>query len=133
MSWSSPGLSLPTQPLQLFSNDTEGGITLRSISVVLCSCANNGSCLRNNSNLELAEFDRNNHYKWQCSCMVFFGGDSCEVDMRGCGDFSVCPETTVCRNESSKTSGYICDDCMPGFQMIQTGEKCIGKSSLNKK
>ena len=71
-----------------------------------------------------AKFDENNYYKWPCNCSEFFGGNSCEIDMRGCGEFSACPDPAMCRNDSTLPSGYACDQCMDGFELSNT--KCIG-------
>ena len=122
-----PGLDLPTSPLIIAANDGNGGLTSRRISIVLCGCTNNGSCIINND-LEAVQFDLNGHYKWPCSCPEFFGGDSCEVDMRGCGDFSVCPSYSICSDDDSVPSGYNCDTCLTGYEIDEfaMSDKCTG-------
>ena len=124
--WSSPNITLPTSSLVLFANDSNGAPSIRSISIVLCACANGGSCIINEDNLGSAEFNHNNHYKWPCDCPEFFGGDSCEVDMKGCGEFSVCPDYSVCANNSMVPSGYTCNNCSEGYELVESGGKCTG-------
>lgn len=80
------------------------------------------------STLDTAEFDRNRYYQWPCECPDFFSGKSCEVDERGCGAFSVCPVYSVCVNDSNEESGYVCQDCLDGYEISSDGGKCIGKA-----
>jgi len=128
ITWLSPHRFLPDHALQLLSKDTDGGVTVRFVSVILCACLNGGTCLRDDSILSRARFDDNGHYKWPCNCSDFYGGSSCEIDMRGCGSFSTCPEPSMCRNEPSLPSGYACDQCPSGFELVDN--KCTGKCSV---
>ena len=50
--------------------------------------------------------------------------------MRGCVEFITCPSTSACTNDSTVPSGYTCDQCMPGFEIIEAAGKCIGKIEL---
>ncbi len=78
-----------------------------------------------NSSLPTAAFDQNGYYQWPCECPSFFSGSSCEVDERGCGEFSVCPDDSQCVNDTSQESGYVCEMCQPGSRVNQ--RKCVGK------
>ena len=128
ISWQNPSTPFPNVPLKLFANDSNGAPTVREVSVVLCQC-NNGNCSIDNSSLETAAFDGNGYYQWPCQCPSFFSGASCEVDERGCGLFSVCPEYSECRNDTTLESGYSCETCRPGYQIQvdDQGGKCVGK------
>ena len=79
------------------------------------------------SSLETAGFDQNGYYQWPCECPAFFSGESCEVDERGCGEFSVCPGYSVCSNSTEVESGYVCEDCAAGYNISEDGGKCNGK------
>ena len=128
VTWNPVGVNLPNSPLEIFASDSKGGVTTRIVSVVLCACINSGSCLMPGGDLGRLNFNSNRQYKWECTCPDFFGGDSCEVDMRGCGEFSDCPETSVCTNDSSVPSGYVCGQCMVGYEIVEVGGKCTGKN-----
>ena len=128
VTWPSPDQFLPDHALQLFSRDTEGGVTVRFVSVVLCACLNGGTCLKDNRVLNRARFDDNGHYKWACNCSDFYGGSSCETDMRGCGNFSTCPDPSMCRDDPTLPSGYACDQCSDGFELVDN--KCSGKRAV---
>lgn len=125
VTWMNPVAPFPSSSLRLFANDSNGAPVIMSISVVLCQC-NDGNCSIETSTLETAEFNQDNYYQWPCECQDFFSGDSCEVDERGCGPFSVCPDYSVCMNDTSQDSGYVCAQCREGFN-ISMGEKCMGK------
>jgi len=124
--WTPMGVNLPSSPLEIFASDNKGGVTTRIVSLVLCACINGGSCLESGSDLGQLNFNSHRQYKLECTCPEFFGGESCEVDMRGCGQFSDCPETSVCTNDSSVPSGYVCGQCIPGYEIVEVGEKCTG-------
>ena len=128
VTWPSPDQFLPDHALQLFSRDTEGGVTVRFVSVVLCACLNGGTCLKDDRVLDRARFDNNGHYKWSCNCSDFYGGSSCETDMRGCGNFSTCPDPSMCRDDPTLPSGYACDQCSDGFELVDN--KCSGKCAV---
>ena len=100
---------------------------MRRVSIILCGCANNGSCMMSTSDISTLEVNQNGHYQWPCECSIFFGGDACEVDLRGCGDFNPCPDYSVCVNDSTVESGYVCDQCNTGFEVSGIGEKCTGR------
>lgn len=126
VTWSDFTTPFPSSPLQLYANDSTGALTARNVSVVLCEC-NDGNCTMDMSTLDTAEFDHNRYYQWPCECPEFFSGDSCEVDERGCGDFSVCPAYSVCVNDRNQANGYMCQDCSDGYEVSSDGMRCIGK------
>lgn len=125
VTWLDPTAPFPDTSILLFANDTNGAPAVREVSVVLCQC-NNGTCRINNTTLQTATFDSNGYYQWPCQCPLFFSGDSCEVDERGCGEFSMC-YTSECVNDSSQASGYRCGNCLQGYAISRIGEKCSGK------
>ena len=126
ITWQNPTAPFPDVPLRVFANDSTGAPTLRDVSVVLCQCGNGGNCTVDTSTLDTATFDSNGYYQWPCRCPSFFSGASCEVDERGCGSFSTCPDYSVCVNDSSQASGYTCTDCQVGYDISMDG-KCAGK------
>lgn len=125
--WNRPGLSVPSSPIMLFANDSKGASSTRRVSIVLCGCINGGTCIQADRKVENIRFDENGHFKQLCSCPQFYGGDSCEIEMRGC-DYSVCPDSNVCEANAAEPSGYVCTGCQDGFMIVDT--KCIGKKSL---
>lgn len=131
VSWLTLTTPFPTSPLQLFANDSMGEITARNVSVVLCQC-NDGNCTMDMSTLDSVPFDSNRYYQWPCACPEFFGGDSCEVDQRGCGLFDDCPSYSVCMNDTDVDIGYVCQDCLSGFEISQDGRKCVGEWAYNR-
>ena len=94
---------------------------------MLCGCINGGICVQADRKVENIRFDENGHFKQLCSCPQFYGGDSCEIEMRGC-DYSVCPDSNVCEADAAEPSGYVCTGCQDGFMIVDS--KCIGKKSL---
>ena len=128
LTWASPGYDVPSEEIRLFAFDKTGDVTSRRISIVLCGCMNNGNC---SDVVSTDIFNAQGHHKLMCICPLFFGGDSCETDMRGCG-FDVCPDYAVCMNDSSVASGYTCSNCSEGYEVIGVGDenKCSGKSSM---
>ena len=128
LTWASPGYDVPSEEIRIFASDKSGAFTSRRISIVLCGCMNNGNC-SDLANTDL--FNAQGHHKLMCLCPLFFGGDSCEIDMRGCG-FDVCPDYAVCMNDSSVASGYTCSNCSEGYQVIAVGDenKCSGNLSV---
>ena len=127
VTWTLPGIDLPEHALQLFASDVNGGVTIRTISVILCACMDEGTCLRDDSIIAQLKMDSNNHYKWPCNCSDFYGGESCEIDRRGCGIYSTCPDPTMCRNDPIMPSGYACDQCSTGYELVDG--KCLGKGT----
>lgn len=125
--WNNPGFNVPSSPIVLFANDSKGASSIRRISVVLCGCQNSGSCVQADRKVENIRFDENGHFKQLCRCPQFYGGDSCEIVMKGC-DYSVCPDSNVCEPNATEPSGYVCTGCTDGFVIVDT--KCIGKKRL---
>ena len=123
--WRDPGYNVPSGPIMLFANDSKGAASTTRISIVLCGCQNGGSCVEVNDRVEDIPFDENGHYKQLCECPEFFGGDSCEVELRGC-NYSVCPDSNICQPNASEPSGYICTGCSDGYTKVDS--KCIGKN-----
>ena len=77
--------------------------------------------------MENIRFDENGHFKQLCRCPQFYGGDSCEIEMRGCA-YSVCPDSNVCEADATESSGYVCTGCQDGLMIVDS--KCIGKKNL---
>lgn len=123
LEWANPGYDVPSEPIILFANDTKGASSMRRISIVLCGCQNSGSCVEADSDVENIQFDKNGHFKQICDCPDYYGGDSCEIDMRGC-DYHVCPDSNVCQPNATEPSGYICTGCGDGYRVMES--KCIG-------
>ena len=124
LEWRNPGYSVPSGPIILFANDSKGASSTRRISIVLCGCQNNGTCIKVDDEAENIRFNKNGHFKQLCDCPEFYGGDSCEIEMRGC-DYSVCPDSNVCEANATEPSGYICTGCGDGFVIVDS--KCVGK------
>ena len=125
--WMNLTTPFPDTSLRIFANDSNGASAVRKVTMVLCQC-NSGSCVMENA--DLFAFDENGYYQRPCLCPPFFGGDSCEVDERGCGEFSLCIGA-VCNNDSRQESGYVCGDCLPGYDQDRPGEKCTGETIIN--
>ena len=125
--WASPGSELPSTAVQILVNDSLGAVTVRNVSVVLCACENNGTCI----NATMPQYNSNGHYRQGCDCPDYFSGDLCETDERSCSDTS-CPEYSVCEVNSSVPAGFTCSSCHDGYELDDDG-KCIGKCvcSLN--
>ena len=116
------GYDLPSGNVTLYAEDIHGTSSARRISIILCACANGGTCVEVNTN-ETLELNEHGHFKEVCLCPEHYGGESCEIDMRGCSDNS-CPEYSVCINNSSLPSGYYCSGCAVGY--IFHDNKCTG-------
>ena len=116
------GYDLPSENITLYAEDSHGASSARRISVILCACANGGTCVEANT-YETLELNEHGHFKEVCQCPEHFGGDSCEINMRGCSDNS-CPDYSLCINNSSLPSGYYCSGCAMGY--IFHDDKCIG-------
>ena len=124
LQWRNPGYDVPAGPIILFANDTKGASSMRRISIILCGCQNNGTCIEASQDMQNIQFDTNGHYKQICDCPEYFGGDSCEIEMRGC-DYHVCPDANVCQPNATEPSGYICTGCGEGYHIMDA--KCIGR------
>ena len=121
--WDSPGSELPISAIHILANDSIGAVTLHPISIVLCACVNNGTCVNTTSPL----YNADGHFRQECHCMAYFSGDLCENDDRGCSNDS-CPESAVCVEDSSAEAGFNCSSCQSGYELADDG-KCIGKQS----
>lgn len=119
--WGSPGSELPSTAIQILVNDSLGAVTVRNISVVLCACENNGTCI----NATTPQYNNNGHYLQECDCPDYFSGDLCETDDRSCSDTS-CPEYSVCEVNSSVPAGFTCSSCRDGYELDNDG-KCVGE------
>ena len=108
----------------MYTEDIYGAASYRRISIVLCACANGGTCVQVYAN-ETIEFNEHGHYKETCLCPEYYGGESCEIEMRGCM-FNSCPNTSVCVDDPQQDSGYLCSACAVGYRFYES--KCIGKS-----
>lgn len=124
LQWNNPGYSVPSGPIMLFANDTKGASSARKISVILCGCQNNGTCVEVNHKTDTIQFNEGGHFKQLCDCPEYYGGDSCEIEMRGC-NYSVCPDSSVCEPNATEPSGYVCSTCKEGFVVMDS--KCNGK------
>ena len=121
--WTPGDIELPPAAIQLFANDTNGTSTARNVSIILCACINNGTCM-NLTDVTL-QYNSNRHYKLPCICEEFFDGDSCETDMRGCGS-DPCPDYAVCEENDTVAVGYVCVECLEGY-FLDAEDKCAGK------
>ena len=110
----------------MYAEDIRGAASLRQISVVLCACANGGTCVQVYAN-ETIEFNEHGHFKEQCLCPEHYGGDSCEIEMRGCR-YNICPNNSVCVDDTQQPSGYQCSACAVGYSFHN--RKCVGKKNL---
>lgn len=90
---------------------------------------NNGNCSDVTDNTQL---NAQGHHKQLCDCPLYYGGESCEIVMKGCG-FNVCPDYAACEDDSSVDSGYTCSNCSAGYQLMTDidatimDNKCVGK------
>ena len=125
LEWRNPGYDVPSGPIVLFANDSKGASSVRRVSVILCGCQNNGLCVVVGSRLENVKFNKDGHFKQLCDCPEFYGGELCEIEMRGC-DYHVCPDSNICQPEATEPSGYICTGCADGFLLVDS--KCVGKN-----
>lgn len=89
---------------------------------------NAGSCVDIIDDIQL---NFKGHLKRLCECPEYFGGESCEIEMRGC-EFNVCPDYAECVNDSSVNPGYTCSNCSEGYSaIVNEGEnKCFGKQFM---
>lgn len=117
------GYMLPSGNITLYAEDIHGASSAWRISIVLCACVNGGTCVQVYTN-ETIEFNEHGHFKEACLCPEYYGGESCEIDMRGCSN-NVCPNHSVCVNDNRQPSGYRCSGCATGY--IIHNNKCIGK------
>ena len=122
--WASPGSELPSTAIQILVNDSFGAVTVRNISVVLCACKNNGTCI----NATIPQYNSNGHYIQGCDCPDYFSGDLCETDEHSCSDAS-CPKYSVCE-VSNSVAGFTCSSCHDGYILDDDG-KCIGKCAVS--
>lgn len=126
--WSSPGYRLPSGEIRIVAVDKNNAITSRRISIILCACMNNGNC---SAATDSTLLNAQGHHKLLCDCPLYYGGDSCQIEMRGCG-FNVCPDYANCENDSSVDSGYTCSNCSVGYEVMAISatdmeNKCVGK------
>ena len=121
--WNNPGSELPSSAIQILANDSLGAVTVRNISVILCACDNNGTCI--DTDTISPQYNSHGHYLQECDCSEFFSGDLCEIDERGCSENS-CPEFTLCEANSSVPAGFTCSACQEGYEIADDG-KCEGK------
>ena len=120
------GYNLPPGNITLYAEDIHGASSAQRISVVLCACANGGTCVTVYTN-ETIEFNKHGHFKEVCLCPEHYGGESCEIDMRGCSN-NTCPNYSVCVNDNRQASGYHCSGCAVGY--MYHNNKCIGNCFL---
>ena len=123
LTWTNPGTELPSSAIQIFANDSLGATTLRNVSVILCACANNATCIDNTFQQPQNGFG---HQLLVCECPDFVEGDLCEEDKRACLNHS-CSNDTVCAVNSSAPDGYTCTECQEGYFVDDSG-KCSGMS-----
>ena len=116
------GYELPSGNITLYAEDSNGVSSTRRISIILCACDNNGTCVEVNTN-EILELNEHGHLKEVCLCPEHYGGDSCEINLRGCSD-NACPDYSVCIENSTLPSGYYCSGCAMGY--IFQDNKCTG-------
>ena len=122
--WDNPGNDLPSSAIQILVNDSMGAVTLRNISVILCACENNGTCI----NATSPQYNSHGHYRQPCDCPESFSGDLCEIDDRNCSDTS-CPESAMCVVNTSVAAGFTCSQCQDGYELADDG-KCTGIKNL---
>lgn len=115
---------LPSGEITLYAEDVHGASSVRRISFVLCACDNGGTCVEVYTN-ETIEFNEHGHFKEICLCPEYYGGESCEIDLRGCRN-NACPYRSICVDNSSLPSGYYCSGCATGYVFYDN--KCIGKT-----
>lgn len=111
--------SLPSSPLYVTSNDTTNTTTVSSLSILLCDCKNNGTCITSDN----YPLNSGRHYRLMCECLNGFGGLYCEEDLRVCG-YDPCPTYSECVSISG--GGYRCTDCADGYT-DNSEMKCVGK------
>lgn len=116
------GYELPSGNISLYAEDSYGASSTRRISIILCGCANSGTCVQVNTR-EVLELNEHGHLKEVCLCPEHYGGDSCEINLRGCTD-NACPDYSECVENSSLPSGYYCSGCAIGY--IFQDYKCTG-------
>ena len=116
------GYQLPPGNITLYTEDSHGASSIRRISIILCACANGGTCVQVNTR-EVLELNEHGHLKEVCLCPEYYGGDSCEINLRGCSNNS-CPDYSECVENSSLPSGYYCSGCTMGY--IFQDNKCTG-------
>ena len=121
--WDTPGSELPQNAIHILANDSLGATSIHAISIVLCACLNNGTCVSTTTPL----LDSNGHFRRECVCEDFFSGELCENDERGCSEDS-CPESAVCVEDSSVDAGFNCSSCRSGYELEVDG-KCTGEQS----
>ena len=114
--------SLPSLSLYLTSSDSNDTTKSKQITILLCDCKNNGTCIEDSAFLPL---DSNGHYRLPCDCKTGFGGEYCENNLMGCGQHP-CPSFTTCETDSSSAHGYRCVDCESGYQ-YNSEDKCVGE------
>ena len=123
--WPSPGYNIPSKEIRIVTTDSNGASASRRISIILCGCMNGGNCA---SLIDDLPFNSNGHHKQLCTCPQFYGGESCEIEMRGCA-FNVCPDYAKCVDDNDSDAGNTCSNCTKGYNIITDGDenKCIGK------
>ena len=119
--WDDPGSELPSSAIQILVNDSMGATTVRNISLILCACDNNGTCI----NATIPQYNSDGHYLQECDCPEYFSGGLCETDERSCSESS-CQESSMCELNSSVPAGYTCSACQEGYELADDG-KCTGE------
>lgn len=129
LTWSSPGYNVPSNEIRVVASDSNGATASRRISIILCGCMNSGNCT---SLIDDIHFNSHGHHKRLCTCPQFYGGASCEIEMRGCA-YNVCPDYAECVNDTDTDAGYTCSNCTEGYSILSDGEenKCTGKLLYN--
>ena len=119
--WNNTGSELPSSAIQILATDSLGAVTVRNVSVILCACGNNGTCV----NTTTRQYNSDGHFLLGCDCPELFSGNLCEIDERGCS-VSSCSDSALCEANSSVPDGYTCSACQEGYEMTDDG-KCEGK------
>ncbi|PIN98026.1 hypothetical protein AB205_0044200, partial [Aquarana catesbeiana] len=82
------------------------------LTLVLCNCTNNGSCLYN-SQLSLGN-ETTTFMVAGCNCSAAWTGMYCEEDFDACKQ-NQCFDNTTCKDKKAPDTGFTCGPCPPSL------------------
>ncbi|RDD42220.1 Mucin-like protein, partial [Trichoplax sp. H2] len=98
------------------ATDSKGASSELIPQIIMCYCANNGSCDYTAEMVNAGNIDQ-----VECICKAAWSGDHCVQDVDACAD-EPCFGNTTCVDNPAPESGYTCSGCPLGY--YADGAKC---------
>ena len=106
------------QPAQFtfVATDSKGATSELSPQIIICYCANNGTCDYNAEMIQVNNIDQ-----VECLCDPAWTGTHCTLDVDACLD-QPCFDNVTCTDNAAPVAGFKCGNCPNGY--IGDGSKC---------